>query len=55
MAENDNERLSEKTKKRIDETERVLKAILKGFKELEEILDEPIMPQGEYCGIKFDE
>lgn len=49
----DNPRAENKLKTRIEELERVITAILKGMRDAEKELDEPLMPEGTYFGITF--
>lgn len=58
MPENDPasiERVGEKLKKRVDLLEITVKALITALKEAERELAEPLMPAGEYYGIKFDD
>lgn len=48
-------RLNNTAKADIAELKRVLTAVVKAIKELENETGEPYMPSGEYYGIKFDE
>ncbi len=52
MSEND--RVSENAKKRIDELERVVKALIKAIQAAEKETGEAFMPEGEYYGQKFE-
>jgi len=49
------ERVGSNAKKRIEELEKTVKAILKALREIEEHLDEPFVPGGEYLGEKFED
>lgn len=49
------ERTTEKTKQKVENIEKTVIAILKAIKAIEEEIDEPVMPTGEYLGVKFDE
>ncbi len=49
----DDPRTEEKLKTRVEELEKTVKALLKGMKETENEIDEPLMPTGTYFGIEF--
>lgn len=49
------ERTSQKTKDKLAEIEKAVKALLRAMQDLEKEQGEVYMPQGEYLGIKFDE
>jgi hypothetical protein len=48
------DRVGKKVTQRVEELERVVKALITGMKETEKETGEPLMPTGEYYGIKFD-
>jgi len=48
-------RLGENAKKRIDELERVVKALIKAIQNAEKETGEPLMPEGEFYGQKFED
>ena len=49
------ERVGKKVTDRIDELERVVKALLKGMQDAESVTEEPLMPIGNYYGTEFAE
>lgn len=49
------DRTGARLRERMTEVERVMKAILEGIQELEDVIGEPIMKKGVYFGIKFDD
>lgn len=55
MPENDeNSRVGNKLIARVDELERTVKALLKAVQAAEKETGEPLMPEGEYYGQKFE-
>jgi hypothetical protein len=40
---------------KVNELERVIKALLKAMQDIEDELGEPVMPAGDYYGIKFEQ
>ena len=54
MPETDQIRISQDAKTRIAELERVVKALVTAVQNQESNSGDPIMPVGEYYGVKFD-
>lgn len=50
-----NERVGSNVKKRVEELEKAVKAILKALREIEEHIGEPFVKTGEYLGEKFED
>lgn len=51
--EPENPRSEAKLKQRVEELEKAVTALLKGMRDAEKELDEPLMPEGVYFGITF--
>lgn len=49
------ERVGPNAKKRIEELEKAVKAILLAIREIEEQIGEPVIKSGEYLGEKFED
>lgn len=49
------ERAGANLKKKIAELERTIAAVVKAIKSIEEETGEAFMPEGTYCGIKFED